>query len=83
MEKEMQAIIPKERFEELLFETKKTIHTMGKISAFKIATAMGTKQKNYLFIEVNGMKIQLTIGDKAFNKIVYAANNSNTLEQQE
>jgi len=81
MNKEMQAMIPKERFEELLFEQIDNLHTIGRISGFKLATTMRTKVKNYLFIEINGKKIQLTIGDKAFKQIKDATNNSNTLEQ--
>lgn len=67
--KEMQAMIPKERFEELLFETIDNVHGHGAINAYKIATAMRTKVKNFLFIKVNGKTIQLTIGDKAFKQL--------------
>jgi len=67
--------------EELLFEQVDSIHTNASIHGYKLETTMRTKVKNYLFIEINGKKIQLTIGDKAFKQIKDATNNSNTLEQ--
>jgi len=67
--------------EELLFEQVDSIHTNASIHGYKLETTMGTKKKNYLFININGKKIQLTIGDKAFKQIVDATKHSNTLEQ--
>ena len=77
----MEVVIPKERFEELLFEQKDAIHTQGSIHGYKLSTAMGTKTKRFLFLKINGKSIQITVGEKAFKQIKDATNNSYSLEE--
>ena len=72
--------ITKERFEELLFEQKDSLHGTGTLHGYKLSNTSGGKTKNFLFIKINGITVQLTIGDKAFKKLKNAIN-GNTLEE--
>ena len=43
----MEVVIPKERFEELLFEQKDAIHTQGSIHGYKLVQQWELKPKGF------------------------------------